>query len=130
MKYPLRNSDQARNRVAALERLIRHVDQRLKVAPAQGVAELEAQRLRLEEEHAALHEAVEVLEGLQDLPRCGCGKRAHRGPAEALRHVAALRLINGNGGARGALLEIYPCGFSACWHVGHGRTTAPADAEC
>lgn len=128
MKYPLRNSGQARGRVAALERLIRDVDQRLKVAPAAGVAALEAQRLRLEEEHAALHEAVEVIEGLEGLPRCGCGKRAHRTPAEAQRHVAALRLINGSGGARSELLEVYPCGFGACWHVGHGRTTGPADA--
>jgi len=97
---------------------------RLEDALAQGpTLELWAERDGWAEEHAALRDALNLLESMPTLPRCGCGKVVHETPEQAERHVRLLKLVNDRRSA--VPLVVYdncPVRRHPGWHVGHART--------
>lgn len=123
MRYPIPTFAAAKARIDALERLIQSVDQRLKTTHPAGVPDLEAERARLEDEHAPLYAAYELLTSMHDRPRCPCGKVAHPDRASAEEHLAAQRIIDNRRGRY--TVHVYFCEWGpAVWHVGHGARIA------
>ena len=109
----------ARSRLRHLEKLIRGVDARLKLAQPAAVAQLERERARLTAEFDPLWSAVAVLSGLRHLSRCSCGKVSHLHQEQAQQHAKAMGMVDSDRKRRE--LRIYACDQSgeSVFHVGH-----------